>query len=81
MNYGLVEAEGEGSIGGGIGAVQEGAAGHVTFYVEVDDLQSYLNKAKSLGGEIIVPPTEIPNFVTFALFSDPEGNIIGMIKA
>lgn len=34
MNYGLVEAAGEGSIGGGIGAAEDGP-GHVTFYVQL----------------------------------------------
>jgi predicted enzyme related to lactoylglutathione lyase len=24
--------------------------------------------------------TEIPNMVTFALFSDPEGNVVGVFK-
>lgn len=80
MNYGLVEARGAGSIGGGIGAGDEGASGHVTFYVEVDDLAAYLKKAEKLGGKTVVPPTEIPNMVTFALFQDPEGNVIGLIK-
>jgi predicted enzyme related to lactoylglutathione lyase len=80
MNYGLVEAAGEGSIGGGIGSAGEGAPGHITFYVQVDDLQSYLDKAESMGGKTIVPVTEIPNMVTFALFQDPEGNMIGLVK-
>jgi predicted enzyme related to lactoylglutathione lyase len=35
----------------------------------------------SLGGKTIVPPTEIPNVVTFALFSDPDGNMVGLVKS
>ncbi len=27
-----------------------------------------------------MPVTEIPNMVTFAQFSDPEGNVVGMVK-
>jgi len=27
-----------------------------------------------------MPPTEIPDQVTFALFADPQGNVIGMVK-
>jgi predicted enzyme related to lactoylglutathione lyase len=27
-----------------------------------------------------VPPTEIPNMVTFALFQDPEGHTVGLVK-
>ncbi|MFQ5751804.1 MAG: VOC family protein [bacterium] len=80
MNYGLVQAEGEGSIGGGIAAAEEGTPGHVTFYVEVDDIPAHLSKAESMGGKTVVPETEIPNMVTFALFADPEGHVIGLVK-
>ena len=53
---------------------------YTTFYVQVDDVQAYLNKATSLGGKTIVPPVEIPAG-TFAWFADPEGNTIGLWKA
>ena len=69
---------GEG-INGGIGPVNEGP-NRVTFYVQVDDLQAYLNQAARLGGKMVMPPTEIPNVVTLAMFADPEGNVIGLIK-
>ena len=75
--YGLVEASEKG-IAGGIGPAQEGDGG-VTFYVEVDDPGAYLKKAEELGGSIVMPPTEIPNFgLTFAFFADPEGHLIGL---
>jgi hypothetical protein len=86
MNYGLVNAAGQGnepgkgSIGGGVGAAQEGAPGYVTFYVQVPDLAATLKKAESMGGKTVVPPTEIPNMVTFAMFADPEGNVVGLVK-
>ena len=47
----------------------------------VDHTQAYLDKAVSLGGKVVMPVTEIPNMVTFAQFSDPEGHIIGITKA
>ena len=77
--YGLVEA-GEGGIGGGIFQGQEGIAPFVTVYVSVDDLQAYLDKAVSLGGKTIVPPTPIPGVGAFAMFHDPEGNLVGLFK-
>jgi predicted enzyme related to lactoylglutathione lyase len=78
--YGLVTA-GENGIGGGIGAAQSGDAGHVTFYVEVDDPDAYLEKATRLGGQTIVPPTQVEQFgLTFAFFADPEGHIVGLSK-
>jgi predicted enzyme related to lactoylglutathione lyase len=78
MNYGMVEAD-ESGIGGGIGQADNGD-GHVTFYMGVDDPQSYLDKAEQLGGKTVVPVTEIPNMVTFALIADPEGHVIGVVK-
>lgn len=81
MGYGLVQPQGDGSIGGGIGKAQDGSPGHVTFYIEVDDVQAYLDKAESMGGKTVMPVTEIPNMVTFALFADPQGGVIGLVKS
>ena len=79
-NYGIVDGESNGGgIGGGIGPAQDGG-GHVTFYASVDDPQAYLDKAEQLGGKTVVPVTEIPNMVTFALFADPEGHVVGVVK-
>lgn len=78
--YGLVAAAEKG-IGGGIGAAQSGDAGHVSFYVEVEDPAAYLQKAEQLGGTTVVPPTEVAGFgLTFAFFTDPEGHLIGLSK-
>ena len=78
MNYGIVDNAGEG-INGGVGSTPDGQA-FVTFYVQVDDLQAYLDKAVKLDGKVLVPVTEIPNMVTLAQFEDPDGNRIGLVK-
>ena len=59
MNYGIVETGGTGGINGGIFGSKEGAPSYVTFYVMVDDLQAYLDKAVGLGGKAILPPMPI----------------------
>jgi predicted enzyme related to lactoylglutathione lyase len=46
----------------------------------VPDLQATLEQVVALGGKVAVPPTEIPGVVTFAQFTDPEGNLIGLTK-
>lgn len=79
FDYGMVDTHSEGGINGGIGG-SNGEPNRVTFYAQVDNLQAYLDKAERLGGKTILPPTEIPDTVTIAMFSDPEGNVIGMIK-
>ena len=78
MNYGMLEDPGKG-IGGGIGQAP-GGDGHVTVYAEVDDPQAYLDKAEQLGGKTVVPVTQMET-VTFALFTDPEGHLFGIVKA
>lgn len=80
MGYGMVDTGGVGGIGGGIGQSDGTAPAYLSVYVQVDDLQAYLDKAEKLGGKTLVPPTEIPNTVTFAMFQDPEGNMIGLLK-
>ena len=79
MNYGMVDTHSEEGINGGIGP-SCGEPSRVIFYVQVEDLQAYLDKAESLGGKTVMPPTEIPDVVTIAIFSDPEGNTIGLVK-
>jgi len=80
MDYGLVPA-GNGGIGGGVGASQDGGEGHVTFFIEVDDPSAYLKKAERLGATTVVPPTDIPSYnLTFAYFLDPQGHLIGLSK-
>ena len=79
--YSLVDTgAGDGAIGGGIGAAQgPDDAGSTTIYMKVDDLQAYLDRAVSLGGAVIVPPTPLPgDFGKFAMFADPEGRAVGL---
>lgn len=80
MGYTVVGARTDHGIDGGIGASDEPRKRGVYFYVEVDDPQAYLDRATSLGATVLVPVTELP-MVTFALFADPDGNPIGLVKA
>jgi len=52
---------------------------YVTFYVDVDDIKAYMDKAVKLGGKVLVPAIEIPTG-HFAWISDPEGNTIGLLQ-
>ena len=79
-NYGLVNTGVKRGINGGIGQAQSNMAPGPIFYVEVEDLPGCLAKAESMGARTVVPITEIPGMVTFAVFSDPEGLNVGLIK-
>ena len=52
---------------------------YVAFYVEVEDIKAYLEKAKSLGGKVLVPAVKIPTG-HFAWIADPDGNIVGLLQ-
>ena len=53
---------------------------YVTFYVQVEDVQAYLDKVAKLGGKMVIPPTEVPGMGHFAWFTDLDGNVIGLWK-
>jgi predicted enzyme related to lactoylglutathione lyase len=86
MGYGLVRrdenlnADGAG-IGGGVGQGPDGYEGHVTFYVEVPDVEAALANAQSLGGTRVMGPEKVMESVELGLFSDPEGHLIGIVRS
>jgi predicted enzyme related to lactoylglutathione lyase len=85
MKYGVVSREGntleDGTgIGGGVGVGPEGYEGHVTFYIEVPDVEASLAKAESLGGTRMMGPDEVMPGLVLGLFTDPEGHTIGVVK-
>jgi uncharacterized protein len=85
MKYGIVQREGNVNgdgieIGGGVSAGPEGYPGHVTFYVEVPDVEAALAKAESLGGTRMMGPDEVMEGLVIGLFTDPEGHTVGVVK-
>lgn len=76
--YGVVQPDD--GIGGGLMTTPPGVPPYVTFYVAVDDLEATLATVKDHGGEVVVGPTPIPGVGAFAMFRDPEGNAIGILR-
>ena len=88
MNYGVIPREGNTNadgvgIGGGVGpGPGPDYEGHVTFYVEVPDVEESLAKAESLGGSRIFGPDTVPGMeLVLGQFADPEGHVIGLIQS
>lgn len=79
MDYGMVDTGAGAGIAGGVTAGQ--GPPMATFYIEVADPQAKLDEIEARGGSVVVPVTEVPGAVTFALFADPDGNCIGLVKA
>ena len=78
-NYSMVATES--GLGGGIGTSMDGGAGHATFYVEVANIEGTLSIVDGRGGKKIMGPEQVPNGPLMALFSDPDGHIIGLVQA
>jgi predicted enzyme related to lactoylglutathione lyase len=79
--YGLVSTGSAEGIGGGIMPAPEGAGSWVSFYVQVDELEKYLDRAVELGGSRLMGPTPIGERGSFAMFRDPDGNLLGLFVA
>lgn len=52
---------------------------HVIIYVRVDDLDTSIKRLEHLGGKVFMTPEALPNNMgSFAIFTDPSGNFIGL---
>jgi uncharacterized protein len=85
MNYGIVQRDGNtnadgAGIGGGVGTAPDGYDGHLTFYIEVPDVEAALAKAESLGGSRMMGPDKVMEGVEIGQFTDPEGHLVGVVK-
>jgi predicted enzyme related to lactoylglutathione lyase len=77
--YTTIDTRGGGGINGGIGRSQTGEPWSA-FYVAAPDLQAVLDKAASLGAATVMPVTDFGGVVTIAMFSDPDGLLVGLVQ-
>ncbi len=74
--YTFVDTGVEGALPAAIGPVQ-GGGDAVLFFVGVQDVAATLERAQELGGRIIQPAQEVPG-VTFGVFADAQGHVVGV---
>jgi len=79
QNYNLIDTHAGKGINGGIMQTLEGQQPFVAIYAESNDIQALLDKAESLGAKTVVPVTKM-EMVTFAMFTDQDGNVIGLVQ-
>jgi len=80
MKYGVIDTgSGPGGINGGVGPSRDGSS-RVSIYARVSDLQAALDRAEKLGGKTILPPSDVPGGPRLAMFTDPAGNIMGLLQ-
>ena len=81
MNYALLRADPSKGISGGIGGEGNGLTPGLAVYVQVDDVEKALAQARKLGAtKVLMEPYDISQIGRFAVFTDPEGNRIGLWK-
>jgi predicted enzyme related to lactoylglutathione lyase len=73
-------------IGGGIMALPPELAkdsnGHVTWYVEVPDVEAAMARSAELGGQRLMGPDTVPGGgPTLGQIADPEGHLVGLVQA
>src|SRR5262245_7970741 len=78
--YTLIDTCGGGGINGGIGRSRTGEPWS-TFYVAAQDPQATLDQVAALGGTVVMPVTDFGGAVTIAMFHDPDGLLVGVVKA
>lgn len=80
MDYTMVSTQsGDAAIEGGIGRNPQGK-GSVTFYIDVDSLESTLSSIEAAGGSTVLPRQKVGPNASIALFCDPDGNVVGLVE-
>jgi uncharacterized protein len=77
-NYSMVEGH-EPGIGGGVGG-SDGDTNRVSVYFETPDPQKVLDRCLANGARLLMPVTTITPTTTIAMFLDPAGNTVGLLK-
>ena len=72
-----------GGIGGGVFSPKEGEEmpPYLTMYIAVDDVDATVAKVKELGATVTCEPFDVPKVGRIAMFNDPQGHMVGMIKS
>jgi uncharacterized protein len=74
--YTFVDTGLDGALPTAIGPLQ-GGADAVLFFVGVEDVEATLARAEQLGGTTIQPAQSVPG-VTFGVFADGQGHVVGV---
>ena len=74
--------QGERMEGGVMAAPPEmgDAPSHWMIYITVEGCDATVEKAKSLGGKVCLPPTDLPEIGRFSVLMDPQGAAFSVIE-
>ncbi len=78
--YRVIENEGRANGGiMGLGQEREGTPPHWGVYLAVEDCDASLARATELGGQLLMPPMDIPQG-RFGVVADPQGGVITLMR-
>jgi len=77
-DYRMIDTGTAHGIKGGLADTKGNLPNHAVFYVEVPDVAATCVKAETLGGKVLLPPTEADGGLVFAYLLDAVGNHIGV---
>lgn len=83
--YSIAEI-GDGGLTAATGQVPDWHARECLFYVQVDDIDKTLAEIEAAGGKAVMPKTVGPgdfpakHIRVFTQFTDPAGNIVGLVE-
>jgi predicted enzyme related to lactoylglutathione lyase len=75
----LINTNSEEGIQGQLTSLGHEPHNYVLFYIQVNDINESLTKIQEAGGKKLVGPVILPNNKQFAWFTDPEGNMVGLV--
>jgi len=52
----------------------------LTNYILVESVDEYSGKIEEAGGKIIIPKTAVPSIGYWAMFADPDGNVLAILE-
>ncbi|MGH9312710.1 MAG: VOC family protein [Vicinamibacterales bacterium] len=83
MPYTVFNLAGEERMAGGMLSMpdeMEGVPPHWLPYFQVDDTDKIVARARELGANVIMPPTDVPKVGRLAIVADPQGASFAVIK-
>jgi predicted enzyme related to lactoylglutathione lyase len=79
-DYHVLNSKNGAGRGGVTGLMKPGVPPHWLPYVSVSDTDATLARAKKLGATIVVGAEDIPTIGRFAIFQDPTGAVLAIMK-
>lgn len=78
MTYHVLSSDGKGRAGVLASPMPDAPQAWMP-YVQVKDVDATVAKATKLGGQVHVPPNDVPGVGRLAVFTDPQGGWIGVL--